>query len=414
MFAFSSLLLLLPAAATSFFLTRSSQGRHISNSNSNSNHVQRVRISGGTNKIYGAAVESSYKQGKIVYLAFNALADQSNEHNLNVKVNVNVLNKESELSCQISQVLKEKQKELLSDKSKLLQQHPQSIVAADNEIMRTLSSSSLSNEQMVREALLSARLPLPFLNRTELGPSTIEGAGRGLFATENIAKGEVITLYPGDALLSELPSDTSSDGDDDYDYDSCDDDDSYDDTEEEDYDYDCDAEEEEEYIDEVVLWGAHVSNNNRLDDDTVFDGCEVQSIPPLTAYAVSVDDYYSVMGHPTLDDNPAYYGHFANDGAGHLALEKPNSQIIIEAALELGLVVDTDTDTNKTEDGEIMGVEERIATYVMKSLEVSNAIHEALDEGGGGLHMATVATRDVEKGEEILVTYGPDYWLEHG
>ena len=38
-----------------------------------------------------------------------------------------------------------------------------------------------------------------------------------------------------------------------------------------------------------------------------------------------MNDVYSVMRHLSLDDNPAYIGHFANDGAGHLAYEMPDS-----------------------------------------------------------------------------------------
>lgn len=133
----------------------------------------------------------------------------------------------------------------------------------------------------------------------------------------------------------------------------------------------------------------------------MFDGTE--STPPLTAYAVSVDDSYSVMGSPALDEDPGYYGHFANDGAGHLALEKANSPANIEAALEFGLETEFD------DDDEDVGMEGNIIAYVLKSIEVSNAMHKTIGEDG--LHVATVATRDIEAGEEILVTYGPDYWV---
>jgi len=275
----------------------------------------------------------------------------------------------------LNELLEEKREEFLSDTSKLQEKHPQSIISADNELRNAL----MTKQMMIRETLLSTRLPLPFLHRTKLGQSKIDGAGRGLFATENIADGDVITCYPGDALLCEMPS--LEDGNDDLN--------------EKDYEDDFD---EDDSIDEVVLWGSHVPCYDRYDDDSVFDGTE--STPPLTAYAVSVDDIYSVMGHPSLDDNPAYYGHFANDGAGHLALEKKNSQNNIQAALELGL----------STEGEI-GVEQSIAAYVLKSLEVANAMHKT--PGNKELHMMTVATRDIEEGEEILVTYGPDYWAGH-
>lgn len=282
------------------------------------------------------------------------------------------------LTTLINELLMDNQLELLSNASQRQKLHPQSTVAADNE------NRGLAPQQMVQEILLSSRLHLPFLSRTKVGPSNIVGAGRGLFATENIAKGEIITCYPGDALLYELPlPDNETNNMDDE-------------SEDELSDYD---EDDEDGAETIVLWGSHVPPHDIWDEDKVFDGNE--STIPLTSYAVSVDDHYSVMGHPSLDDDPAYYGHFANDGAGHLALEGPNSQNNLLAAIELGL----DT-TNE----EFLGAEENIAAYVLKSLEVANAWHKSL---GDGSHVVTVATRDIEAGEEILVTYGPDYWLGH-
>ena len=201
--------------------------------------------------------------------------------------NILILDEEYEISCEINKLLIDRSQDLLSDSTKLEKEHPQSTVAADNE------NRNLTTKQMVHEALLSARMPLPFLNRTRVGPSLIEGAGRGLFATENIADGEVITCYPGDAILYELPSEDGTDDDE---------------SEEGEYEY----EEEDEYTESIVLWGAHVPQKDIWDEDAVFDGTE--STPPLTAYAVSVDDSYSVLANPALDKDPGYYGHFANDG----------------------------------------------------------------------------------------------------
>lgn len=160
----------------------------------------------------------------------------------------------------------ETKRDLLSDASTLAERKPTSTVPADNEIR------DVSTEQAVRESLLSTRLHLPFLARTDVRPSTIDGAGRGLFATEDIPEGDVITCYPGDALLHELPS--GEDGEEG-------------DWEEEDYD--------DESTD-IVLWGSHVSEEDRWDEETVFDGTE--STRPLTEYCCWVDDSYSIMGEP--------------------------------------------------------------------------------------------------------------------
>jgi hypothetical protein len=172
--------------------------------------------------------------------------------------------------------------------------------------------------------------------------------------------------------------------------------------------YNVEDEEETTYC----LWGVHVSLEYTLDEDAVFDGTDTSQ--PLTSTAVAVDGEYSIMGCDLDCINPAYSGHYANDGAGHLALEKPNSQRNKEAAIELGLdwldSDDTDDDNDDDEEEEV-GVEENIAAYVLKSLEVANAMHRSVDKNNS--HIATVATRDIKKGEEVFVTYGPDYWLGH-
>ena len=261
----------------------------------------------------------------------------------------------------INRILLEKKEELLDG------------LLSDTSPNSDTQDACLTNEQRIYETLLSTRLHLPFLRRSIVAPSKIKGAGRGLFAAEDIKKGHVITCYPGDALLREPPS---------LDIDE----EEYFDIEEDDY----------EAMDEVVLWGSHVPQSERWDDDVVFDGSE--SKPPLTSYAVTVNDEYSVMGHPEIDTDPAYSGHFANDGAGHLAYQMPGSASTIEASLELGL------DTESSE----FGVEDNIAAYVLKSLDIANAIHQPIADE---LHMITVARRDIKKGEEIMVTYGPDYWI---
>ncbi|KAL7551671.1 hypothetical protein ACHAWF_017310 [Thalassiosira exigua] len=287
-----------------------------------------------------------------------------------------VLNRNSEAALRIDEILRERQAYLLSDTIKLQEQQPQSPVASDNELRR----DNIDTDQMVREALLGCRLPIPFLCRSELGQSKIDGAGRGLFAAERIPKGEVITCYPGDALLREFPSSTN---------------DLFHLNEENETDQEEDDFDDSDYVDEVILWGAHVPRKDRWDEDSVFDGTE--STLPLTAYAISVDDQYSVCGHPKVDYNPAYYGHFANDGAGNLALGTGRTTNNTQAGLEPEI------------GEEKRGAEEIIASYVLASLDIANAMHVPLNEQG--YHMVTVATRDIDVGEEILVTYGPEYWL---
>lgn len=248
-------------------------------------------------------------------------------------------------SVYIIQTLQDMRHDLLSNPSKL-------------RAFDSIHGINKSDEVLVQEALLNTRLSFD-LNRTRIADSTLPDAGRGLFATDRIPKGELITCYPGDALLCEYERDIA-----------------YDDGEE-------DCEEEEDYDDEleVILWGDHIDENDRIDDDEVFDG-KGDGNPPLISYAASVDDeVYSVIGMPSLDQDPAYYGHFANDGGGHIALRG---------------------------DHHGLGIEEMLSLYVEKSVEVANAKHVPL---GGGLHLGTVAMKDIEKDEEIFVSYGPEYWV---
>jgi len=60
------------------------------------------------------------------------------------------------------------------------------------------ASGELTNEQAL-ENLLRTRLPQLALNRCRIGPSPFHGSG--VFATRAIAAGELVTCYPGDALL---------------------------------------------------------------------------------------------------------------------------------------------------------------------------------------------------------------------
>jgi hypothetical protein len=50
-------------------------------------------------------------------------------------------------------------------------------------------------------SLLRGRLDDLHLARCNVMPSTIQGSGNGIFATRNIEAGELVTLFPGDAIL---------------------------------------------------------------------------------------------------------------------------------------------------------------------------------------------------------------------
>mmetsp|Transcript_23155 Transcript_23155/g.35118 ORF Transcript_23155/g.35118 Transcript_23155/m.35118 type:complete len:260 (-) Transcript_23155:306-1085(-) len=191
---------------------------------------------------------------------------------------------------------------------------PQETLSSLSQTLENYCNEEEEDPSIARMSLLYKRLPNLSLNRTFIGPSKI--AGRGLFARFNCKKGDLLTCYPGDALV-------------------------------------ISPDDEEEW---VILWGDHVN--------------ETREIEELLGYIIHACDDFGVLGSPSLDQDPAYFGHFANDGA---------SMPLTEASL---------------------------GVYVIDSNEKANAMHESLDD----CHMVTIATRDIAAGEEILVTYGPDYW----
>ena len=174
-------------------------------------------------------------------------------------------------------------------------------------------------QQQAREWMLNSRIEGLGINRTELRSESV--AGLGLFAMRDIQPGELITCYPGDVLMYH-----PTDG---------------------------------------ILFGGHVPESMRhteLVDSWWLD------------YSLAEDDDYAVVAIPGLNQDPAYLGHYANDGA------------------------------------RLLGVDESAADeYVAASERARNAQHVDIE---GGLHMVTLATRRIRSGEEIFVSYGEEYWLE--
>ena len=240
----------------------------------------------------------------------------------------------------ISEALSQYKSELESSRELLLERSPLPANETDSELR-----GEVDPVLMTREAIICSRLDLPFLKRCDVRTSTIEGAGRGLFAAEDINEGEVITCYPGDALLYGIPTDGDEEDEDEVEDAVASEVELNDQMSKlaEDLDYYFSEEDEETEVDEMILWGRHVASGDRWDEDVVFDGDEPN--PPLTSTAVYLDETYAIMGHPDLVDNPAYAGHLANDGAGHLAFVKQSEK----------------------DEG---SVEEMISEYILGSLEV--------------------------------------------
>jgi hypothetical protein len=150
-------------------------------------------------------------------------------------------------------------------------------------------NNDLSPQEYSRRSILKRRIPnLDIGNKIQIGASTISSGGRGLFSTRPIQAGEVITCYPGDALVV-----TMSENDD----------------------------EDKNLADYSLLWGSHVPPYWQFTDD--FELWSTNSAgddySPWTNYVVQVCDTYSVLGLPHLDTDLTYAGHFANDSCRPLS-----------------------------------------------------------------------------------------------
>lgn len=127
---------------------------------------------------------------------------------------------------------------------------------------------SPDDEAEMCRKLMSIRLPNLALARCRVCPSPVHGLG--VFATRNIRQGELITLYPGDAVLKwkdncRLTANVS------------------------------------------VLFGPHIPE---IDQDPAKVLAEQSR-----AYEVLATETTSIIGNPSLCYDMAYVGHIINDGA---------------------------------------------------------------------------------------------------
>lgn len=119
-------------------------------------------------------------------------------------------------------------------------------------------------------AMLRTRLVDLKLNRCALGESTIPGAGLGVFASCDIAKGELITLFPGDALLA----------------------------------WNCGT--VGDFSSGVsVMFGNHVQERDATRVTTA----------TARGYELKIRPSHSIVADPLLQSDVAYLGHMMNDGA---------------------------------------------------------------------------------------------------
>jgi hypothetical protein len=140
------------------------------------------------------------------------------------------------------------------------------------EVLEHYRTTNEMAQEEVCFSMLRSRLPNLRLNRCFVGPSGVPAGGQGLFASRNVNDGELITLYPGDALLvwnTTVVGDFSQDV--------------------------------------GVMFGNHVQEMDRNPDRVCTDQAR--------SYELQIRTGYSIVADPLLVDNPAYLGHMINDGS---------------------------------------------------------------------------------------------------
>jgi len=162
------------------------------------------------------------------------------------------------------------------------------------------------------------------LDKVELKNSLIHGLG--VFAKQNINKGELITFYPGD-FVEYTPN-------------------------------------EDSHLPNhfTILYRSQrfenkfgeVSDSKYRDND----------------YAFEVNSFYGIIGCNHFTDDPNYLGHFINDGAKTNSTEKSNEIYL-----------------------QISNLKRNCQFHILKDL-----------------HVAIVATKNINIGEELFITYGLNYW----
>lgn len=183
----------------------------------------------------------------------------------------------------------------------------------------------LDKLKIIKEKLMTTKLPIN-IDKVYIKQSNIHG--NGLFAKVNINKGDIITFYPGDVLVyypEKNRNITSSRG--------------------------------------LII---HDHMNKELssicDKNQEFYDC----------YTFDINESYSIIGFPDINDNPSYLGHICNDGAR--GYSEKDKEIYMNDIL-------------------------------IKSNAMSHIICDCI--------VAVVAIKDINIDEEILVPYSHEYWMTY-
>jgi SET domain-containing protein len=180
--------------------------------------------------------------------------------------------------------------------------------------------------ELRKEELLKLKLGLN-MDKVYAGKSKIHG--NGLFAKIKIKKNEIITLYPCDILAY----------------------------------YPEKSRDAKEHV-VAYIFSDELNSNQEFKDNFH------KNKKYYKDYQLVINETYSGIGIPEINDNPTYMGHLCNDGArGHSIDDKK--------------------------------------IYETVSVLKSNAYFKNICD----CMMSVIAIKDIEPNEEILVTYGHGYWI---
>ena len=142
-----------------------------------------------------------------------------------------------------------------------------------------LFSEGISQEE--RDMQLKVRMPNLSIARTRVATSSIPDAGMGLFATRDIAVGELVTMYPGDALAMWTPEDGMTLGS------------------------------------GQSIREAFIAVDRPLDSEWAikWKAQDEAFISQAMGYAVRTGPHRAIIGDPAQRSDAAYLGHMANDAA---------------------------------------------------------------------------------------------------
>jgi len=115
---------------------------------------------------------------------------------------------------------------------------------------------------------------------------------------------------------------------------------------------------------------------NQLDSDIVKEK-QLKFNESIFRYRFNINSEYSICGDPRITDCPTFLGHMINDGArGHSTRKNYNHK------------------------------DEEIYNKIL--FFVNNSYAQYV----GNSYMVIIASKDIEKDEEILMPYGYDYWID--